>query len=87
MLTQGGQGGRPAPLAPRLYRVPTHFRLNLYGIEWKLPTFGPPWLSGSYHLRCFSRFRHHLARLAGPPPTSRHGTEQGERERGFRGLT
>ena len=32
MLTQGGQGGRPAPLTSRLYRIPTHFLLNLHGI-------------------------------------------------------
>ena len=32
MLTQGGQGGRPAPLTSRLYRSPTHFLLNLHGI-------------------------------------------------------
>ena len=32
MLTQGGQGGRPAPLASRFLWVPTHFPLDLYGI-------------------------------------------------------
>ena len=32
MLTQGDQGGRRAPLASRLHRIPTHFRLNLHGI-------------------------------------------------------
>jgi hypothetical protein len=32
MLTQGGQGGRPAPLASRLHKIPTHFLLNLHGI-------------------------------------------------------
>ena len=32
MLTQGGQGGRPAPLASRLHRIPTQFLLNLHGI-------------------------------------------------------
>ena len=32
MLTQGGQGGRPAPLALRFHRIRTHFLLNLYGI-------------------------------------------------------
>ena len=32
MLTQEGQGGRPAALASRLYRIPTHFLLNLHGI-------------------------------------------------------
>jgi hypothetical protein len=32
LLTQGGQGGRPAPLASRLHRIPTHFLLNLHGI-------------------------------------------------------
>jgi hypothetical protein len=32
MLTQGGQGGHPAPLASRLYRIPTHFLFNLHGI-------------------------------------------------------
>ena len=32
MLTQGVQGGRPAPLASRLRRIPTHFPLNLHGI-------------------------------------------------------
>ena len=32
VLTQVGQGGRPAPLASRLHRIPTHFRLNLHGI-------------------------------------------------------
>jgi hypothetical protein len=42
MLTQGAQGGRPAPLASRLHRIPIHFLLNLHGIQWKLSTFGPP---------------------------------------------
>ena len=32
MLTQGGQGGRPATLAPRFHSIPTHFSLNLHGI-------------------------------------------------------
>ena len=32
MLTQGGQGGRPAPSAPRLHRIPAHFLLNLHGV-------------------------------------------------------
>ena len=32
MLTQGGQGGHPPPLASRLYRIPTHFLLSLHGI-------------------------------------------------------
>ena len=32
MLTQGGQGGHPAPLASRLHRIPTHFLLSLHGI-------------------------------------------------------
>ena len=32
MPTQGCQGGRAAPLASRLHRIPTHFSLNLYGI-------------------------------------------------------
>jgi hypothetical protein len=32
MLTQGGQGGRPASLDSRLYRIPTHILLNLHGI-------------------------------------------------------
>ena len=32
MLTQGGEGGRPAPLASRFHRVPTHFILNLHGV-------------------------------------------------------
>ena len=32
MLTQGGQGGRPAPLASQLQRTTTHFLLNLHGI-------------------------------------------------------
>jgi alpha-N-acetylglucosaminidase len=31
MLTQG-PGGPPGPLASRLYRIPTHFSLNLHGI-------------------------------------------------------
>ena len=31
MLTQGGQGGRPAPLAPRLHSIPTHFPLICMG--------------------------------------------------------
>jgi hypothetical protein len=52
MLTQGGQGGRPAPLASRLHSIPTHFPLILHGIWWKFPAFGPPsWLTGSYHPR------------------------------------
>ena len=42
MLTQGGQGGRPAPLALQFHRIPTHFLLNLHGFSRKLPTFGPP---------------------------------------------
>ena len=49
---KGGEGGRPAPLASRLHRVPTHFLLNLHGIWWKLLTFGSAWLTGSYHPRC-----------------------------------
>jgi hypothetical protein len=32
VLTQGGQGGRPAPLASRLHTIPTHFLPNLHGI-------------------------------------------------------
>jgi 3-carboxy-cis,cis-muconate cycloisomerase len=32
MLTQGGQGGRPAPLASRFHRIPTHFPLNIHAI-------------------------------------------------------
>jgi alpha-galactosidase len=28
----GGQGGRPAPLASRFHRIPTHFILNLHGV-------------------------------------------------------
>ena len=32
MLTQGGEGGRPAPLASRLHSNPTHFPLNLHRI-------------------------------------------------------
>ena len=32
VLTQGGQGGRPAPLTSRLHWIPTHFLLNLHGI-------------------------------------------------------
>jgi hypothetical protein len=32
LLTQGGQGGRPAPLASRLHTIPTHFPLNLHTI-------------------------------------------------------
>ena len=32
MLTQGGQGGRPAPLASRLHTIPTHFLLNLHRV-------------------------------------------------------
>ena len=32
LLTQGRQGGHPAPLASRLHRVPTHFLSNLHGI-------------------------------------------------------
>jgi hypothetical protein len=31
LLTQGG-GGRPAPLARRFHKIPTHFSLNLHGI-------------------------------------------------------
>jgi hypothetical protein len=31
MLTQGARGA-PGPLASRLYRIPTHFLLNLHGI-------------------------------------------------------
>ena len=56
MLTQGGQGGRPAPLASRLHRIPTHFLLNLHGFSRKLPTFGPSDRLGVITLRrcCFS---------------------------------
>ena len=32
MLTQGGQGGRPVPLASRFQRIPTHFPSDLHGI-------------------------------------------------------
>ena len=32
MLTQGGQGGHPAPLASRLHRIPIHFLLHLHGM-------------------------------------------------------
>jgi hypothetical protein len=32
LLTQGSQGGRPAPFACRFYRIPTHFPLNSHGI-------------------------------------------------------
>ena len=42
LLTQGGQGRCPAPLASRLHRIPTHFLLNSHGIAWKIPTFAPP---------------------------------------------
>ena len=28
----------------------------MHGIKWKLPTFGPPWLSERYHLRCDVRW-------------------------------
>jgi hypothetical protein len=51
MLTQGGKGGRAAPLASRLHRIPTRVPLSLHGISWELPTFGPPWLSERYHPR------------------------------------
>ena len=27
-----GQGGRPAPFASRLHRIPTRFQLNLHGV-------------------------------------------------------
>jgi hypothetical protein len=36
-----GQGGRPAPLACRFHRIPTHVPLNLHTICWKLPTDDP----------------------------------------------
>ena len=42
MLTQGGQGGRPAPLASRFHRISTRFPLNLHAIDCKLPIVGPP---------------------------------------------
>ena len=32
MLTQGDQGGCPAPLASGLHRIPIHSLLNLHGI-------------------------------------------------------
>jgi hypothetical protein len=32
MLTQGGQGGRLAPLPSRFQMIPTHFPLNLHAI-------------------------------------------------------
>ena len=32
LLTQGGQGGRAAPLAWRSHRIPTHFPLSLHAI-------------------------------------------------------
>ena len=50
LLTHGGgQGGHaPGPLrASQLHGIPTHALLNSHGIQWKLPTFGPPWLSGT----------------------------------------
>ena len=42
LLTQGGQGGRPAPLASRFHRIPTRFPLNLHAIDCKSPFVGPP---------------------------------------------
>jgi hypothetical protein len=33
MLTQGGQGGRPALLAARFHRIPSCFPLNLHAIS------------------------------------------------------
>jgi hypothetical protein len=39
MLTQGGQGGRPAPLASRFHSISIHFPLNLHGIWWKLQLY------------------------------------------------
>ena len=40
MLTQGGQGGRPAPWG-QFHRIPTRFPLNPHAIYWKLPIVGP----------------------------------------------
>ena len=48
MLTQGG---RPPPLACRSHRIPTRFALHLHASTSKLPTGGPPWLSGSSYPR------------------------------------
>jgi hypothetical protein len=36
LLTQGGQGGRPAAVAARLHRIRTHFLLDLHGSAWNL---------------------------------------------------
>jgi hypothetical protein len=42
LRAQGGQGGRPAPLASRFRRISARFPLDLHGIWWKLPIVGPP---------------------------------------------
>jgi hypothetical protein len=42
MLTQGGQGGHPVPLAWRYHGTLTRFLLHLHEIEWKSLTDGPP---------------------------------------------
>ena len=42
MLTQGRQGGYPAPLASRLHRIPTRFRLNCVGSNGSYLPLAPP---------------------------------------------
>jgi hypothetical protein len=41
LLTQGGQGGHPAPLPWRFRRNSIRFPLNLHTIHWKLTTISP----------------------------------------------
>jgi hypothetical protein len=52
MLSQGGQGGRPARLASRLHRVPTPLPIEFAWGLMAVTYIFPPWLSESYHPRC-----------------------------------
>jgi hypothetical protein len=50
MLTQRGQGARPAPLASRFHSILTNYPLNSHGMM-EATYLWPAWLSGSYHPR------------------------------------
>ena len=54
MLTQGGQGGRPAPLAVRFHGIPARCPINFAWGLMEVTYRRPPWLSASYHPRSFS---------------------------------
>jgi hypothetical protein len=46
-----GRGGRPAPLAARLYSIRTPLPIELARDLMEVAYLWPPWLSGSCHLR------------------------------------